>query len=191
MKKHLITLILLLVAFSVFSQDRESMEKRAGEMYNSIADGNFDQLMDYTYSKLFEIAPRDIILKSFKQMLEGNEEFKIKIINIPPNFTFGEIKKIDEGWYSLIKHDLKMEMIFTEKIESDEKELMIDIFKETMETESVSFNDETNTMTITKKSTMIAIFDSYTNKQWSFINKSKSPLMEKLFSKEVRKELNL
>ena len=192
MKKHLFAFTLLLITFSGFSQDKKSMEERAWEMYEITVNGEFETLiMDYTYPRLFEIVPRDKAVEGMQSMLNGNEQYKMIIMDTPPNFIFGEIKKIEGGYYALIKHDFKMKMIFNEAMEEDVIQYTISLFKEGMKTDNVTFDAKENSFTIFKQSELIAASDKYTNNVWMFTNKTKNELMAKMFNEEIRKQLGL
>ncbi len=191
MKRYFLIATLLLIGFSGLAQDKKSMEERAKKMYEHTIKGEFKALMDYTYPRLFEMIPKEKVIEGMQSMLNGNPQFKMVILNTPPNFVYGEIKKVDDGSYALIKHDFKMQMIFNEPITPEEAGMTVGLFKQAMETENVVFDAQTNSITILKQSEVIAAYDKYTNNQWMFTNKTKRELMSKMFSEKVLKELNL
>jgi alcohol dehydrogenase YqhD (iron-dependent ADH family) len=83
-----------------------------------------------------------------------------------------------------------MQLTMDEKME--DVEMMISIFKSALETEKVTFDEPTNTFTIHKRSTMIGIYDEFTNNAWKFLNKDKNNVLaNKLLSEKVIKTLGL
>ena len=193
MKLKKIALLLLLISQVTVGQDLNSLKIEAQKVYEATAILDFDKIIDGTYPKVFEIVSKEQMKQILISTFNGNDEMKIKLLNVPPDFKFGEIKKIDTQTFCLIDHNLSMELTLQEKIEDDEEaEMMLEIFKAGMETDKVTFNKETNTFTIKKISTMIAIADKATNNKWKFLNKDKeNVLATKLFSKKVLKELGM
>ena len=106
-----------------------------------------------------------------------NEQFSIKLVEVEPGFSFGEIKKIEGKTFCLIGHNNVMTMKFNEPMEDAES--MTDIFKSSMNAEIVTYDKATNTFRIEMRSTLIAVADELTKNQWKFLNKDKD---NKLFS---------
>ena len=191
MKKYLITLVLFLTVATGFAQDKKSLEARVQKMYELTVSGKFNELMDYTYPKIFEIVPKEQLTAAMQEMLKGNDEFTISILPTPPNFVFGDIKKVGSGFYTIVKHDTKMQIKFNEPMEEEEAEMMIEMFKEAMASDDVTYNAETNSIIVLKKSEVIAAADGYTKNEWMFTNKTKNELMTRLFDQEVRVALGI
>ena len=193
MKLKKLALLLLLISQVTVGQDLNSLKIEAQKVYEATTILDFDQIIEGTYPKVFEIISKEQMKQLLISTFNGNDEMKIKLLNVAPDFKFGEIKKIDMQTFCLIDHNLSMELTLQEKIEDDEEaEMMLEIFKAGMETDEVTFNKETNTFTITKISTMIGIADKATNNKWKFLNKDKeNVLATKLFSKKVLKELGM
>ena len=193
MKLKKLALLLLLISQVTVGQDLNSLKIEAQKVYEATAILDFDKIIDGTYPKVFEIVSKEQMKQILISTFNGNDEMKIKLLNVPPDFKFGEIKKIDTQTFCLIDHNLSMELTLQEKIEDDEEaEMMLEIFKAGMETDKVTFNKETNTFTIIKISTMIGIADQATNNTWKFLNKDKeNVLATKLFSKKVLKALGM
>ncbi len=189
MKKLILPLLLITCALT-FAQDKKSLEDRAVKMGNHTINGEFDQMINYTYPKVFTLFPKEALLESFKSMLKG-DEFTITIVKAPLNFKFGEIKKIDNAYYSIIHHDLVMDMAFNEPLEDDEIDMMLDILKSAMKTNEVSYTKETKTIRIKKRAEMVAISDEISNHQWTYLNNDGSPLLKKLLPEKAINELGL
>ncbi len=186
MKLKLTLIVALLFAQVTFAQDLASLKEGAQRIYTATTTLDYDVILESTYPKVFEIVPKAQMKELLISTFNGNEQMKIKLLNVAPNFEYGEIKKIGDQNFCLIDHNLAMELTLTEKIPEDEVELMTDLMKEAMDCDKVSFNKETNTFSINKKATMIGIADAATKNQWKFLNKDKeNVLANKLFSDKV------
>lgn len=192
MKLKLTLFVTLLLAQLTFAQDLNALKEGAQKIYVATTTLDYDTILESTYPKIFDIVPKEQMKEMLAATFSGNEQMKIKLLTLEPDFKFGDIKKIEQQTFCLIEHNLGLELTLTEKIEGEEIQLMIDLMKEAMESDSVSFNKETNTFTINKKSTMIGVSDAETKNQWKFINRDKkNVLVTKLFSEKVIKELGL
>lgn len=193
MKKTVFILLIALVSIqNSLGQSLESMKTEAEKIYASMYESNLEGVLDYTYPKVFEIIEKDQMKQILKSTFEGTDEMKIRINKVEPNFKFGEVFTIGNQKFCFIDHDLSMTLIMKEKMDKDEAEMMIEIFKSGMKTDDVQYNKKEGSFTINKVSTMIAISDEYTKNEWKFINKDeKNVLAKKLFSDEVIKELGL
>lgn len=188
--KKLILSALLLSSLFVSAQDKKSLEERANKAVEYTLSGEYDKLMDYTYPKVFTIVPRDVLSKMFKDMLKG-DGFTINIVKTPPNFKFGEIKKIDNAYYSIIEHDLQMNMVFDDPIADGDIDETIKVFKEAMKSNDITYDKLTKTLKIKKRSQMVAVADESTKKLWTYINNDGGPLLAKLIPEKAIKQLGL
>lgn len=189
MKKFTLTILLTLSLGFTFAQDLETLKTEAQKSYVAGANLDFEGIFETTYPKVFDIVSKDMLKASFDQMF-NNDDFKIELVEVEPNFSFGEIQKIGEQTFCLIDHDTKMIMTFKEKME--EVEMMTDLFKSSMQAEEVTFNEEENAFHIKVRSTLIGISDEITNHTWKFMNKDKNNQLSKMiFSDEVITKLEL
>jgi len=178
------------LTLTVSAQTQKELETGLGQMYSNTVKGNYEELLKLTYPKIFEIVPKDQMLQVLKNMMNG-DGYTMFILDTPPNFMYGAIKKIGEGSYCMVKHDLKMKMIFTDKLTKQEGQQMVDTFKAGMQAEEVTFSESDNSITLKKQAEVIAIADKLTTNKWTFVNRSGSPLMAKIFDPKVMKELGL
>lgn len=192
MKLKLTLIIALLFAQLSIAQDLASLKVGAQKIYTATTTLDYDSILDSTYPKVFDIVPKAQMKEVLMATFNGNEQMKIKLLNIAPEFQYGEIKKIGDQNFCLIDHNLGMELTLTEKIDEEEVEMMTNLMIEAMESDKVTFNKETNTFTINKKATMIGIADAATKNEWKFLNKDKkNVLVNKLFSEKVIKALGM
>ncbi|HOD10869.1 MAG TPA: hypothetical protein PKH91_08995, partial [Flavobacterium sp.] len=125
MKLKKIALLLLLISQVTVGQDLNSLKIEAQKVYEATAILDFDKIIDGTYPKVFEIVSKEQMKQILISTFNGNDEMKIKLLNVPPDFKFGEIKKIDTQTFCLIDHNLSMELTLQEKIEDDEEAEMM------------------------------------------------------------------
>ena len=188
--KNIIICLLALLSLGAKAQDKASLEKNAGLMMEYTAKENYKSLMDLTYPKLFELFPKEQMLEMLPAMLKG-DGYTISLLDTPPNFVYGDIKKIDGGSYVLIKHDLKMKMAFTEPMNDEELDAMLPMFKQSMGTEDITFNKPENAFYIKKRAQMIGAADKLTGNKWTFLNNDNPELLKKLLNENIIKGLGL
>ena len=177
MKKSILLVAFLISStFSAIAQDMTTLKVDAKKAYISSANMNYDAIFETTYPKVFDIIPKEQMKEMFEQMM-SNEQFTIKLVQVEPNFKFGEIKKIGKQTFCLVDHDNVMEMTFNEPME--DPEMMTGIFKSSMEAEEVTYDKEKKAFRIKMRSTLIAVADELTSNKWKFLNKDKE---NKLFS---------
>ncbi|WP_447637821.1 hypothetical protein [Flavobacterium microcysteis] len=190
MKKIVYLALFMLVSIQGFSQDMASLKANAQKFYDYTVNHQYEQMMDMTYPKLYDIAPKETILESLKKPFEGNEGFKIKMVAASPNFIFGNIKKIGDQTFSVITHDNTMQIIWDEAIPNLEIQDYIDMFKSAMKTENVSYDAANKTMNIKAGAKMIAISDNLTKKQWKYLTYNEQ-VFSKIFDEKIKAELGL
>ncbi|MBD3725110.1 MAG: hypothetical protein IE891_10155 [Flavobacteriaceae bacterium] len=189
MKKIILSVLLILSISLTFAQDLENLKTEANKAYVAGAKMDFDAIFETTYPKVFEIVSQDMMKMAFDQMF-NNVDFSIKLVQVEPDFNFGDFIKIGNQTFCMIQHNNKMIMTFNNKV--DNANMMVDIFKSSMKTENVTFNEEENAFHITMRSTLIGVSDELTNNQWKFINKDENNQLSKMiFSEEVIKTLGL
>lgn len=189
MKTKITVLLLVLASWTTFAQDMASLKTEATKAYKASANLNFEAIFETTYPKVFEIVPQEAMKQMFSEMME-NDQFIIKMIEVAPEFKFGEIKKVEDKTFCLVDHNNEMEMTFKQPIE--DPEMMKNLFKTNMDAKEVTYNKEKNAFHIQLRSTLIAVADSSTNNKWKFLNKDKSNQMfTMIFDENVKKALGL
>lgn len=190
MKSKVIFLSLFFICtLSSIAQDIESLKTEALKSYKASTSMDYDAIFATTYPKVFDIIPKESMKEMFKQMMD-NEQFSIQLVEVEPNFTFGEIKKINNQTFCLIDHDNVMLMKF--KTPMEDAEAMTEIFKKSMDAEKVTFNKENNEFKIELRSTLIGVSDELTQNNWKFLNKDKeNQLFNMIFDENVKTELGL
>lgn len=190
MKKIFYTALLVLASYSGFSQDAASMKAGAQALIDKTVAKDYNALLDMTYPKLFELAPREAVLESLKSTFDGNQGFKIVMLPMAPNFVFGPIKKIGTQSFAIIDHDNSLQVIWEEPIPADEIENYVGLFKTNMKTENVSYDAAKKTMNIKAKAKMVAVADETTKNKWTYLTYS-DQMFAVLFDENIKKQLGL
>ena len=190
MKKIFYTALLILASYSGFSQDAASMKAGAQALIDKTVAKDYNALLDMTYPKLFELAPREAVLESLKSTFDGNQGFKIVMLPMAPNFVFGPIKKIGTQSFAIIDHDNSLQVIWDEPIPADEIENYVGLFKTNMKTENVSYDAAKKTMNIKAKAKMVAVADETTKNKWTYLTYS-DQMFAVLFDENIKKQLGL
>ena len=177
-------------SISSIAQDKESLKIEALKAYKASVSMDYDAIFETTYPKVFEIIPKESMKKMFEQMME-NEDFSIKLIEVEPQFSFGEIKKVGDKSFCLIDHNSVMNMQFKKPVEED-SQTMIGLFKSSMDTKNVTFDKANNLFRIELRSTLIGVSDATTNNKWKFLNKDKeNKLFNMIFDEKTQTALGL
>jgi len=193
MKKLLVTVIVMFITNTVFSQDLKSLELETNKMFKATSKMNYDEILDFTYPKLFDIISREQ-MKELLEMTFNNEDFTISFLQLDPNFDYGPIKKIENKSLCMIKYNLGMAMQFNEVVDDETIEVMINTLKAQGESyNDVKFDKAKNTFLIKGISTMIGVADEITDNKWKFItyDKSKRQIAEMLLSDSILNKLGL
>jgi hypothetical protein len=181
-----------------------ALRQRLSECIKATSDMDIEKVMDYTYPRLFTIAPRTQLVKAMKDVFD-NKEMKVEnsayVDTLYPVFTIGK------GSYAKIKYVtvmimtlLNSEKIATSKYPEVQAEINT-IINRTLVTESrkqftqkygeenVNVDEFKSNIRVRILNEMLAIKDEY-SKEWSFLSMAKDdPMDEKLFPKEVLEEL--
>jgi hypothetical protein len=187
-----IKVAILFVFISVFgfSQTLENMKIEVQKIYNLTIEKKYDIVVESTYPKVFDIAPKKDMIEAMNNMFD-NEQMKVTIEKVNPEFTFSEIIVIGDGKYCVIEHNNRMTMKFKEKL-GESKEFILASLNENMTGYKVTLDEKTETFTVDGKAKMIAISDKLTNGTWKYINfNGESPMMEQVLGKEVLAKIGL
>ena len=167
-----------------------SLESRLNEYMKSNQDLNFERMMDYIYPKLFEIAPKEDMIKAMNSFFDS-KEMKVKmdsihVTKIHPIFSMGD------GQYAKVEYSMVMYMDFSpaenEVGDSAQNKLVEKSMATKYGDENVSL-DSAGVLKIRTGTPMVAVKDKYA-KEWSFVSlKDDDPMIHKLFTQEVLDKL--
>lgn len=190
MKK--ICLLLSLYASFSFAQNMDELKKNAKQMYDASYNMAFEEVLDLTYPKLFEIVPRDKMAEMLAKTFE-NETYKVRLVFVTPKFTFSEIKKIEDKSLDVITYTNAMHITFNQDLTPDKANEIVKAYKDTGAYTIVNFEKDRNSFYIEGKSTLVGIADESTKQAWKFVNydKRRADMMKKIVSENIMKTLGL
>lgn len=190
--KKFIALIVMFSCSLGFSQTTETLKSDTKKMYDASYNMAFEEVLNYTHPRVFELAPRDQVLAAMENAFD-NEMMKIRLVHTEPKFTYSEIKKLEGKSICLVNYTNAMRMTFEKKLESDEVESMTKSFTDSGEYKVVRYEKDRNSFFLEGDATMIAVADDSTKDKWTFVNYSKSQaqLAEMVLGASILKELGL
>ena len=159
----------------------------ADKMFTDIFKKDFDAILDMTHPKVFELVPKDQMKELIRSMFEGNDEFKVEILNNSPEYKLSDVFKGNENnmEYAFLSYDMKMKMIFkNQEFDDDAKKMMIPIMKaKGMEVEFVS----NNAMKVLMRDRLtILVKEDATENKWVMVNYDPdSPLFYQILSTDL------
>lgn len=189
--KNIVYLAILLCSFS-YAQNKQELEKNTQKMYDASYNMNFEDVLDLTYPKLFDIIPRDKMLEMLNKTFE-NETYTIRLVFVSPKFSFSEIKKIEDKTLDVITYTNAMRIKFEQKLTQEKADEIVKAYKETGAYTVINFEKDRNSFYIEGKSTLVGIADESTKQTWKFVNydKRRAEMMNKIISENILKELGL
>lgn len=186
-------IFILFICFSqiIFGQsaDQKLVQKDAQSFVSFFESKNVDAILDMTHPAVFSKIDRPTLKKTFDQLLNGNEDFKIELGNLDNSklsvsniFTDAQKTK-----YAFVSYPMTMKMIFLkQKFDNSQKEMM----SKGMEAQGfkVKFlNDQTIQMD--KLSMIVAVNDNTTKNSWKYINYDETnPIFISVLSPEIMKK---
>lgn len=182
----------LLFHFTSFSQNAEILKSDVKKMYDASYNLAFEEVMNYTHPKVFEMANKEDVLAAMEYAFD-NETMRIRLVHVNPTFTYSEIKMIEGKSFCLINYTNAMRMTFENKLSGDEIETMKKSFLDSGEYKTVQYEKDRNSFFLEGNAFMIAVADETTQGKWKFVNYSKTQaqLAEMLLGAKVIKELGL
>ncbi len=169
------------------------LEQRLSEFMKLNDEMNLEKIMDYIYPKLFDIAPRNEILKAMKDGFD-NAEVKVELDSMKVDKIY-PVFEMDKGSYAKITYSMVMLMNFKNSKDSaaasdnSQNEFIKASIAEKYGEENVTMDEATGVIRIRTASPMVAVKDE-SAKEWCFVNlNDDDPMINKLFSKEVLDKL--
>ena len=178
-----------LTASSQTAADSATLVQRLDEFMKANAVLDISKVMDYTYPKLFELAPKESIVEAMKNTFD-NEEINIRmdsleVIRIHPLFAF------NNGFYSRIDYSMVMRMQFKKQADMDPEQLgsTLAAFRSQFGEKNVWYSETDKRFNIYQRTSMAALRDEPKEK-WTFVNiKKDDPMMMQLLDKALIEKL--
>jgi hypothetical protein len=177
--KILLRILLLALIFTtslgfaqVDSKTKATVNKMAKQMFIDMNNRDYDAIIEMSYPKLFELAPKDMVKNMIKSALEGNEAYSIEIPKFDPNkYGLSEIK-VDKSAslaYAFVSYDIDMKMTFNNQTFDETAKAMMKSEMESKGMDAEFLSDNTVKMMMKNRITIL-IKDKNTNQKWAMIN---------------------
>ena len=187
-----IFLALLFFGFGVISyaQQDTSLVNRVNEMLKLTQLKDIERVMDYTYPKLFTIAPKEAVIAAMKNAYD-TEDFIIELDSVQI-LTIFPVFRINDTSYVKVKHTMLMKMKYKEPYDSTDaegKELMVSLMEQKFGKGNVRFDPNANSLNIFMTPDMVGIKNK--SSKWTFANldTDNPQMLSMLFSKQVLDKL--
>lgn len=190
MKSIFLWLSFLSAGIIANAQQDTSLVKRVNEMLKLTQLKDFEKVMEYTYPKLFTIAPREVLITTMKNAFE-NDEFTIELDSVNVHTIF-PVFVINDTSYAKVKHTMLMKMKYKkayDPTDNDSKESMVPLMEQRFGKGKVRFDPIANSLNIFMTPDMVGIKDK--TSAWTFVNLNEDnpELLNMIFSKKVLDKL--
>ncbi len=174
----------------LFGQGDSLLNRRISQFLQANTEMNFERVLDFTYPKLFTIAPRNEMAKML-QATFNNDEMSITMDSLKTTAVF-PVFSLQQGSYAKILYSMKMIMQLKGNGETPEKQKeKIGLMLTAMQSQygDKAGTDSSGHILLDINAVMVAVKDTYT-KEWCFVNlKENDPLTSQLFSKDILDKL--
>ena len=187
-----ISLSLLFLVFGIIgnAQQDTSLVNRVNKMLKLTQVKDLEKVMDFTYPKLFTIAPREALIELMKNTYETDEYIiELDSVNV---VTIFPIFKINDTSYAKVKHTMLMKMKYKEPYDTADKEskdLMVSLMQQKFGEGNVRFDPIANSMNIFMIPDMVGIKTRSSNWTFANLNEDNPAMLNMLFSKQVLNKL--
>ena len=190
MKSIFLGLSFVFFGIIVNAQQDTSLVIRVNEMLKLTQSKDIEKVMDYTYPKLFTIAPRETLITAMKSAYD-TEEFTIEFDSVKIHTLF-PVFVINDTSYVKVKHTMLMKMKYKEPYDTTDKEsreFMISLMQEKFGKGNVRFDPVANSLNIFMIPDMVGIKTK--TSIWTFANldDDNPAMLNMLFSKQVLDKL--
>ena len=189
--KNLLFIAFCFLSLQAFGQNDSDVKPIVERFINSTVQGNYQDVMDITYPKVFDFFPKDEILKAMQGMLQ-NDDFSITFNSIDPMVTTEPVKEIDGAAYILVHYRNSLNMKF-HNMEIDDPGLFRSYLMQSYPDAHIAFDDNTNTFKIEMPSRLLGIKDERTAGEWRFINfnQTDKQMLQLILDEKIIQEFGL
>lgn len=166
MKLKFSFLLLLSLHFYCNAQDKESLKDRALKNYTFYAQQKFDSVVNYIHPEIFKTISKKDYIKDLKNT--SSEKVTISPVHTPPNFYFGEIRKIGDNYYCIYYYDQTMKAKFHEELSKETSDYLIKYTKKRFSADKVVFNERMNAILLLTRMKGVAIAEKSNGYVWTF-----------------------
>ena len=140
------------------AQQDTSLVNRVNEMLKLTQVKDLEKVMDFTYPKLFTIAPREALIEVMKNTYETDEYIiELDSVNV---VTIFPIFKINDTSYAKVKHTMLMKMKYKEPYDTadkESKEFMVSLMQQKFGEGNARFDPIANSLNILMVPDMVGI----------------------------------
>lgn len=150
---------------------------------------DYEGMLDLTHPAIFEKVDRKMMADSFNSLFEGNDEFKMELVETDKNiFSVSDVFTTqDNTKYAFSTYLMKMKMIFLKESFDEEKKRMMLGLMEAQGMNAKFLND--TTLEMSKQSMILALNDKSTGNTWKYLNYDEAnPLYVSIVPVEVMKK---
>ncbi|MFP3834356.1 hypothetical protein [Chryseobacterium sp. SIMBA_028] len=150
---------------------------------------DYEGMLDLTHPAIFEKVDRKMLADSFNSVFEGNDEFKMELVETDKNiFSVSDVFTTqDNTKYAFSTYLMKMKMIFLKESFDEEKKKMMLGLMEAQGMNAKFLND--TTLEMSKQSMILALNDKSTGNTWKYLNYDEAnPLYVSIVPVEVMKK---
>lgn len=190
MKSNFLWLSFLFTGIIANAQQDTALIRRVNEMLNYTQLKDLDKVMDYTYPRLFTIAPRDALMAAMKSAFE-TDEFVVELDSVKVHTIF-PVFMMNDTSYVKVRHTMLMKMKYKKPYDisdKDSKESMVSLMEQRFGKGKVRFDPVANSLNIFMVPDMVGIKDR--SSMWTFanLNEDNPAMLNMIFSKKVLDKL--
>ena len=188
--KIILVAVSFMVSGSLYSQPDTSLASRLNAMLKFTQTKDIEKVMDYTYPKLFTIAPKEMLLQTMQDTYE-TDEYIIELDSIAVQ-TIYPVFNINDTSYVKVKHTMLMKMKYKEPYDTANKEsneFLINLMEEKFGKGNVRFDVKANSLNIFMVPDIVGVKPK--DGLWTFANldEDNPAMVNMLFSKQVQNKL--
>ncbi|MEG0927703.1 hypothetical protein [Chryseobacterium sp.] len=190
MKNILFAFLLICSGFLMAqSADQKKILEDSKAFMSLFEKKDYEGMLDLTHPAIFEKVDRKMMADSFNSLFEGNDEFKMELVETEKNvFNVSDVFTTqDNTKYAFSTYLMKMKMIFLKESFDDEKKKMMLGLMEAQGMNAKFLND--TTLEMSKQSMILALNDKSTGNAWKYLNYDEAnPLYVSIVPVEVMKK---
>jgi hypothetical protein len=192
MKNTLFLLLLFSISFLAKAQTLDQLQSEAVKLYDATYNMDIDYMVSKTYPKLFNLISKEDMEHEIDNAFQ-NEVMRTRLVFPKTTFIYSDVKTIAGKKFCVITYKNTLRMTYEEKLTPEMANMTLTVLRENLKNKKVSFESPRNSFYIEGNDTLIAIADTLTNHQWTFINydEATSSILSSLFEETVIKQLEL